>query len=153
MKNFRRPLERLFLTAWIGCLWAVGYLATPVLFANLNTETAGVLAGALFTRVSFIGMVCGVALILLRGSGSGWRLKDWKLGILAGMLVLIIVGEFVVQPMMAELKAQGLVEGSRQAAEFGRLHGIASILYLIESLGGAILVAFGLNDPRRHSVR
>ncbi len=48
---------------------------------------------------------------------------------------------------MADLKAQGLSEGSRQAADFGRLHGVASILYLIESIGGVVLVASGLNEP------
>jgi len=57
------------------------------------------------------------------------------------MLGLVIVGEFVLQPMMAELKMEGLVAGSEQAASFARLHGIASILYLINSLAGAVLVA------------
>ncbi len=150
MKRLRRPLERLLLTVWVGSLWAVGYLAVPVFFANLDTGTAGMLAGKLFTLVSYIGLVCGAVLILLRGSGYGSRVADWKLGVLVVMLVLVIIGEMIVQPMMADLKAPGLVEGSRQAAEFGRLHGIASILYLLESLGGGVLVASGLEPAGPH---
>lgn len=150
MKRLRSPLERVLLTLWVGALWVTGYLAVPVLFANLDPGTAGRLAGQLFTLVSYIGVACGAGLILLRGSRYGWRVGDWKLGVLVVMVALVIVGEMIVQPLMAELKAAGLAEGSRQAAEFGRLHGIASILYLIESLGGVVLVASGLGPAGSH---
>ena len=56
------------------------------------------------------------------------------------MLVVVCIGEFILQPMMAELKAQGIVEGSAAAATFGKLHGVASILFLINSLAGLVLV-------------
>ena len=56
------------------------------------------------------------------------------------MLVLVAIGQFDLQPMMAELKAQGLVEGSVAAANFGKLHGVSSILFMITSIAGLILV-------------
>ena len=55
------------------------------------------------------------------------------------MLVLIGVGQFVLQHMMANLKAQGLVEGSVAAANFGKLHGVSSILFMITSIADLIL--------------
>jgi hypothetical protein len=42
---------------------------------------------------------------------------------------------------MAELKLSGLVAGSESALRFGRLHGISSVLYLLNSILGLLLVA------------
>ena len=57
-----------------------------------------------------------------------------------------------LQPQMAALKAEGLVEGSGVAARFGVLHGIASLLYFANSvIGMVLLVMMGL--PRRESLR
>jgi hypothetical protein len=69
-------------------------------------------------------------------------LNNWRLWVLVMMLVIVIVGQFVLQPMMAELKAIGL-EGEA-AKQFGRLHGVASILFLINSIAGITLVITGL---------
>lgn len=130
------------LTLWVGGMWAIGYLAVPILFTTLDERMlAGMLAGRMFTAMSYIGLASGAVLLLLalkRAAASPW--SQWRVRLLLLMLVLIAVGEFVLQPMMAELKAQGLVEGSDAAARFGLLHGIASILYLVNSLSGLALV-------------
>ncbi len=141
--------ERLLLTAWVGALWGVGYLAVPVLFASLDDRMlAGQLAGRMFHLVSWLGLGCGGLLIGVRLWRGAWS-PEWRLWVLIGMVLLVLVGEFVIQPQMAELKAEGpFVEGSARAAAFGRLHGIASILYLITSLGGAALAAAGLSIRR-----
>ena len=44
--------------------------------------------------------------------------------------------------MITELKAAGLTELNRP--DFGRLHGVASVLFLINSLAGLALVISGL---------
>jgi hypothetical protein len=137
--------ERILLTLWVGALWAIGYLAVPTLFALLDDRIlAGMLAGRMFTLVSFLGLFCGGVLLL----GSLLRqgklaLRSVRVWLLVVMLLLVAVGEFGVQPLMAQLKAQGLVEGSMQAAQFARLHGVASVLYLINSLCGLLLVGLG----------
>jgi len=61
----------------------------------------------------------------------------------------VVTGEFVLQPMMESLKLQGLVEGSDAKKQFGMLHGIASSLYLLESLLGLALVTVGLSTPSK----
>ena len=141
--HFTMVGERILLTLWIGGLWAIGYIAAPTLFANLNDrQLAGALAGQMFHIISYIGLICGVLLLasVLKRAGLQWR--AWVLIIL---LVLVATGEFVLQPMMESLKLQGLIEGSEAKKQFGMLHGIASIIYLMESLLGLALVATGLS--------
>ncbi len=139
--------ERIFLTLWIGSMWAVGYIVAPVLFKLLDKSQAGQVAGELFTVVSYIGIVAAVFLLLASFNAHGLALRRWQNGVLLLMLLLIVVGEFVLQPMMAELKLQGLQ--GEAATRFGRLHGIASVLYLINSLAGLALVVAGVNDRRQ----
>jgi hypothetical protein len=119
----------------------------PILFATLDERmVAGMLAGRMFTAVSFIGLGCGTALLamaLLAGS----RLREPRVLLPGLMLALVAVGEFVLQPMMAELKLQGLVEGSAAAARFGMLHGIASLLYLVNSVCGLVLLLLAARRP------
>lgn len=135
-----RYAEPLLLTLWVGSLWAIGYLAVPVLFASLDDRMlAGMLAGKMFTLVSFIGLASGLFLLVVQVAASRpW--KDPRILLLVLMLVLVALGEFVLQPMMAQLKVEGLVEGSGAAARFGMLHGVASLLYLVNSVAGLLLL-------------
>ncbi|WP_455222551.1 DUF4149 domain-containing protein [Kaarinaea lacus] len=143
--------ERILLTLWVGGLWAIGYIAAPTLFALLDErQLAGALAGQMFHIISYIGLVCGLLLLVsvLKRAGLQWRV--W---VLIFMLVLVTTGEFVLQPMMESLKLQGLVEGSAAKKQFGILHGVASIIYLVESLLGLALVAAGLSAKGQENIR
>lgn len=138
--------ERILLTAWVGGLWAIGYLAAPVLFKVLDDRRmAGQLAGQMFKIIAIVGLVCGTLLLItaIKQHGIAW-LRSWRGWTLVAMLVLVAIGFFVIIPMIQEVKAQGLVEGSEQARRFGMLHGVSSILYLLTSVGGLALVACGL---------
>lgn len=140
--------EQVLITLWVGSLWAIGYLAVPILFFNLDDRMlAGMLAGKMFTVVSFIGLGCGTALLSMAVMASPNFLKDKRVILLGVMLFLVLIGEFALQPAMAELKAQGLVEGSRVATRFGMLHGIASLLYLLNSICGLILLLLSGRSP------
>ncbi len=145
--------ERMLLSLWVGALWSIGYLAVPTLFASLEDRAlAGMLAGKMFTGVSLIGMGCGTALLVSFWMQSVKPIRERRVQLLIAMLVLVVLGEFVLQPQMAALKAEGIIEGSGAAARFGVLHGIASLLYLANSvIGMALLVMIGL--PRRESLR
>ncbi len=134
--------EQLLQTLWVGGLFAVGYLAVPVLFHSLDDRRlAGEIAGNMFSAMSIVGFVCGGALLLsaLIAARGGW-LRARRVQLLLVMLTLLTVGFFVLQPMMQELKLTGLLAGSEAASQFGRLHGISSILYLLNSLLGIYLV-------------
>ncbi len=142
--------ERILLTLWVGGLWAIGYLAVPVLFHGLNDRRlAGEVAGQMFGVLSLVGLVCG-ALLLVRViyvAGKKWR-GAWRVWSLVAMLALVATSAFVLQPMMQELKATGLLEGSTAAKHFDQLHGASSVMYLITSLLGLALVAAGPGKER-----
>ena len=143
--------ERILLTLWVGSLWTAGYIVAPVLFNSLDRSTAGDVAGQLFTIVSYIGLLVISLLLLVNVLQDGLRiLWQWRNRILLLMLLLVVIGQFVLQPMMAELKAAGL-EGSN-AKQFATLHGVASILYMVNSLMGLALVAWGVRPKTQAEV-
>lgn len=143
------PGQNILLTLWVGGLWTAGYIVTPMLFSVLDDRRlAGELAGRMFTLIGYIGLFCGAALLisLIYQAGRYWR-RTWQIWVLMAMLLLVIAGQFLVQPMIQELKAgspAGFIEGSAEAGRFGALHGVASMLYLGTSLLGLGLVSFGL---------
>jgi len=136
--------ERVLLTLWVGGLWAIGYIAAPTLFSLLDDKVlAGTLAGQMFHIISYIGFVCGILLLI----SVFRRIRfQWQVWLLLIMLIIIASSEFIIQPMMEALKAQGLIDGSPIKKQFGILHGVASTLYLIVSLCGLTLVVFGLGE-------
>ena len=59
------------------------------------------------------------------------------------LLMLTLAGEFGVQPMLAGLKDQALPKGVMESVfrdRFAAWHGVASVLYLIQSVLGILLV-------------
>ncbi|HEY0721791.1 MAG TPA: DUF4149 domain-containing protein [Gammaproteobacteria bacterium] len=136
-------LERLLTTLWVGALWAIGYLAVPILFAHLDDRmVAGALAGRMFAALSYGGLMAGGALLVIIAlRAARWRRS--RLLMVTLMVLLVAIGEFAIQPVMADLKSQGLVAGSAQAASFAVWHGVSAVLYLINSLLGLVVVALG----------
>ena len=150
MNRFSDRLAFISITLWVGALWAIGYLAAPVLFSALADKSlAGMLAGKMFTLVAYIGMVCGIYLLIhrLAGFGAGAFRQGFFWAALV-MLLLAIAGHFGIQPILESLKSQALpkeVMESMFRDRFSRWHGISSIVYLIQSLLGLVLVV----APRR----
>ena len=145
MNRFLGNLVIVAATAWTGALWGIGYIAAPVLFKSLgDRQLAGMVAGHMFSVVAYVGIVC--ALILLAHSLYGHGRAAFKRSlfrVVVIMLLLTLIGQFGLQPMIADLKAQALpldVMQSAYSGQFKILHGIASILYLIQSLLGIALV-------------
>jgi hypothetical protein len=145
-----QAVERVLLTLWVGGLWVTGLVVAPVLFRNYERMLAGDIAGRLFAAMSFLGMLCGVLLLafaVARARQQMWR--DWRVGVLVMMLVIISIGEFGLAARMRELKELMILPPVAPVvlSEFGRLHGIASLLFLANSVLGLVLVIFGL-QPR-----
>jgi hypothetical protein len=132
-------------TAWVGTLWAVGYLAVPILFhAQPDRQLAGLVAGQMFYALGYVGLFAGTYLLLYRLFMSGKAaLRESLFLVIAVMLIISLLIQFGIQPLMADLKSQSLpldVMHSSFADLFKMWHGISSILYLIESLLGVLLV-------------
>jgi len=138
--------QRILLTAWVGGLWAIGYIAAPTLFATLDDRAmAGMLAGEMFHIINWLGLVCGISLLIITVKRYG---RVWQFWVLLIMVLIVVNNEFVLQPMMADLKTQGLIDGSAAKSRFGVLHGVASLLYLLMSIMGLMLVAVGVKKPQ-----
>lgn len=136
--------ERILLTLWVGGLWAIGFIAAPILFAVLEDRAlAGTLAGEMFRALAWLGLVCGSLLLLFHRLSPGR--PSWRLWVLVAMLLLILVDRWLLAPMIAELRTEGLTGST----EFARLHGAASTLYLVNCLAGLALVAFGAPSGSR----
>ena len=135
--------ERIILTLWVGGLWAIGFLAVPVLFHTLDDRTlAGELAAPMFTIINGIGLACGGLLLLgaALDRGRDWY-RSWRVAVIATMVAGSAVILFIIQPQMASIKAQVAAAGGTLGAQFGRLHGISSAIYLLVSVLGLLLVA------------
>jgi hypothetical protein len=150
MNKFADKLSFIAITLWVGGLWAIGYLAAPVLFSAIADKTmAGMLAGRMFTWVAYIGMACGIYLLVYRLAVFGVSaLKQGFFWAALVMLLLTLASHYGIQPILESLKSQALpkeVMESMFRDRFARWHGISSIVYLIESLLGFVLVL----APRR----
>ncbi|MCW9030539.1 MAG: DUF4149 domain-containing protein, partial [Gammaproteobacteria bacterium] len=87
--------EKILLTIWVGGMWAIGYIVTPVLFQMLEKSIAGNVAGQLFTIMSYVGIFSAIALIAAIVIQYGFNRRHWQLWTLVGMLVVIVIVQFV----------------------------------------------------------
>ncbi len=146
MRRLADALYDLALTLWVGGLWTIGYLVAPSLFSTLsdNRQLAGQLAGRLFELIGWVGLACASYLllfVLLSTGRAAWR--RWNFWLLLAMFVLGAISLFGVQPLLAQLKADALpreVMESMLRNRFAAWHGISSVLYLLQSLLGLLLV-------------
>lgn len=145
MRRFWDGLAGTLLVLWIGGMWATGYIAAPTLFASLgDKQLAGMLAGKLFGVMAWVGIVAASYLLVYRLARDGaGALKGLFFWLVAIMLVLTLAAHFGVQPILQGLKDQATPQAVMQsvfADRFQRWHGVSSILYLIQSLMGLLLV-------------
>lgn len=145
MRRFWDGLAGTVLVLWIGGIWAIGYIAAPVLFASLgDKQLAGLLAGKLFGVIAWVGIASAVYLLLYRFVRDGASaLKTLFFWIIVVMLALTLAGHFGIQPILQGLKDQAMPQAVMQSVfsdRFQRWHGVSSIVYLIESVLGLILV-------------
>ena len=150
MRKFADATYVLALTLWVGALWAIGYIAAPLLFANLaDRATAGSLAGSMFSVVNWLGLGCGSYLLLFMlvrlGAAAMKRPAFWLLLLMLGLTAAQLFG---LQPLIAQLRSESMPRDLAEAAtksRFATWHGVASVLYLVQSVIGIFAV---LGAPR-----
>jgi hypothetical protein len=93
---------------------------------------------------AYMGMACAVYLLVYFFTISGKQvLRHSMFWVIVVMLLLTLLGQFGMQPLLAEIKSQALplyVMDSPYAERFSLWHGAASIAYLVQSLLGAVLL-------------
>lgn len=143
--------QRFFLIVaglWVGSLLTVAYLVAPTIFASLqDRQVAGMIAGAIFRVEAYVSVVACVGLLVLANLLVNRKLDQYRMirWILLAMLVCSALASFALIPYMDALREEAFLQGmsvmaSPSATLFGRLHGISSGLFLIQSLLGLYLI-------------
>jgi hypothetical protein len=147
MRKFSEALYLVAITLWVGGLWALGYIAAPVLFASLgDRQLAGGIAGKLFAIIGWVGLGSAAYLIIFLISRQGGRFfKSAVFWLVLLMALMSVASQFGIQPLMAQLKADALPREVMESVlrdRFATWHGVSSILYLLQSLLGLWLVVW-----------
>jgi hypothetical protein len=142
---FGPNLRILIATLWVGSLWTVGYLVAPSLFATLPERAlAGSIAGSLFRVEAWVSVACGLSLLALLFWDRRFEHRRFCIVAVVLMLICLTVGYFSLQPFMAALRETAALNGGLMdesaRSRFGLLHGVASVIYLAQSLIGVALV-------------
>src|SRR5215470_4281724 len=141
--SFLRTLEFLALSVWLGSDIFLSFVVAPGAFSILSSrDQAGAIVGYSLTRMHWMGVICGVLVLLFR------MLRTRTIASVASppticvvlMISLTVVSQLAISSKMAALRIQ---MGSIQAAaadnpllaEFSRLHRISV------SLESAVLLA------------
>jgi hypothetical protein len=87
---------------WWGSLSVIGFMAVPLLFRNApSVSVAGLLAGKLFEAQAWLGLVCGIVVLMGAREEDGTASMGWARGaigfVLVGMLCALLQ-EFAVAP-------------------------------------------------------
>ena len=145
MRRLSEALYLLAITLWVGGMWAIGYMAAPVLFASLgDRQLAGMVAGKLFALIGWVGLGSAAWLIIFLGARwVGQVVKRAVFWLVVLMALITAASQFGIQPLMAQLKLDAMPREVMESVlrdRFAAWHGISSILYLVQSLLGLWLV-------------
>lgn len=142
LKNIQ--LFTILASLWIGGLIGIGFLVAPTLFIYLtDKQVAGMIAGEIFKNANFLNCLMGICLLIMSNFfvKHGYRhfvLIRWLLLVL---LILTGLAALIIQPWMHELREMALAGGapvmqSPWAKEFGRLHAVSNIFFIVEIILG-----------------
>lgn len=153
LMRFAAALNAIVVSVWVGSQIAIGYIAAPVLFAQLTDRMlAGNLAGAMFSVMTWVGLGCGAYLLLYQFVTHGVAVRhSVAFRLVVMMLAVTLIGHFGIGPLLAQLKAAALplpVMETPLRDRFAFWHGVSSLLYLLQTLlGVALLVRQGRGRP------
>ncbi len=117
---------------WWGSLTAIGFMAVPMLFANLPAASmAGFMAAKLFAAQTWMSIACCLALLLLAKDKGAAELTAWAQAaigfVIAGMLFALVV-QYGISPKIV----------ARQNLKLW--HGVGTAMYALQWLCAAIVL-------------
>ena len=147
MRKLSESLYFIAITLWVGGMWAIGYMAAPVLFSSLgDRQLAGLIAGKLFALIGWVGLGCAAYLLFFLLARWGGRFfKSSVFWLVLMMALMVAASQFGIQPLMAQLKSDALPREVMESVlrdRFATWHGVSSILYLVQSMLGLGLVVW-----------
>lgn len=147
----------LALVFWFGGLLALGGIAAPAIFASLTgvhgvagRETAGLVFGAVLRRFHLAAYVSAAVMLLSLVAMAALGPRPVRLAVRVVTVVLMaaltLYSGLVVSPRVERLRdaiggpVATLPESDPRRAEFGRLHGLSTLLLGLTAAGGLVLL-------------
>ena len=155
-----RAVEFLGLSIWLGSDVFLSFVVAPGAFSVLaSRDQAGAMVGYSLARMHWIGIVCGVVILLvcvLRTRSVGSLVAPAALCVVV-MILLTVISQVAVSPKMAVLRVQmGSIEatasGGPLLAEFGRLHAVSVGLESGVLLAGMVAMILNVRELATRSV-
>ena len=91
-----------FAALWWGSLSAIGFVAVPMLFANLpQPAMAGYMAAKLFAAQTWISIACCVLLLVFAKQRKAEKIEAWAqaaIGFVIGGMLLALLVQYGVSP-------------------------------------------------------
>jgi hypothetical protein len=128
-------VRTLLAALWLGLVVTLAAVVAPVLFAGLEREVAGRLAGQMFRIEAHVALGLAIALFLIERRLAALRVRAGQGSVLSVNLLLVlaalfctVLGYFALQPMMEAARA------GQGRFSFGALHGASSVLFMLKGL-------------------
>jgi uncharacterized membrane protein len=131
--NILRTLEFLALSIWLGSDVFLSFVVAPGAFSVIaSRDQAGAIVGYSLARMHWMGVVCGVLILLVRlvRARSAASLASPAAVCIVLMILLTVVSQLAVSPKMAALRVElGSIEATAadhpRLAEFSRWHRVS----------------------------
>jgi len=158
MSSILRTLEFLALGLWLGSDVFLSFVVAPGAFRVLGSrDAAGAMVGFALGRMHFLGVICGIVLLLARVA----RTRTFASFVAPVALCVVLMIAFTVasqvgvSPRMAMLRVQmGSIQATAQdsplLAEFVRLHRISVSLESGVLLAGVAAMFFMVRELAQH---
>lgn len=133
----------------VAALWAwlaIGVSVAAITLSSVLSDRVafGETVSILFRVEAWVGLACGLALLLLlwRDDQLDARKRRTQI-ILVAVMLLCVLGYFGLQPIMGALRegaGPGGVMASSARRQFGMLHGASMLLYLVHTVLALVLL-------------
>lgn len=152
-----RYVSLLALVVWLGGIVALGFIAAPATFQVLTARGGAegrTMAGAVFGEIlrRFYLVTYGAGGLMLAGLtarallGPRPRAFGVRIAIVSLMLIISLYSGVVLTRQIGDLQqeigvsASSLPESDPRRARFGRLHGLSTMLMVVNLVGGLALL-------------
>jgi hypothetical protein len=147
----------LAMALWLGGLLALGALAAPVVFGELERDIAGTVMGTIFGKfdrmVLVLVLVFAVAeavRIYIDRDRLGGALARARLGLAALLVILALISSLWLTPGLNEMFAEGVRRGVGEAGQrMDRMHAWSETLGKAAAACAAAWIAIGIITGRR----
>ena len=113
---------------WAGSLWSLLWVAPIVFHFQSDRHVAGLIAAALFSVETYLGLALGVLALALP------QRRRFRWGHVA--LALLLLNEWLLKPVMEVARTAGTALG----LGFGPWHGVSALLYVFACILVAIMI-------------